>query len=352
MQWAIVRRMTLKELAEALGGALNGDGSTEIIRCASIENAGKGSLVYVDAPKFLKELKKSSASAAIVANGMESEIPTIAIKRPALAFAKAMEILHPGRQFETVIHPTASIAASAKIGGECGIGPHVTVGGESVVGGASRLDASVSVGNGCTIGNGCIFYPGVTIYDGCIIGDRVILHAGVVIGSDGFKYVDDEKGSKVKVPHIGIVRIGDDVEIQANSCVDRAMLDETIIGNNVKIDNLVQVGHNTTIGDNTVIAGACGISGSVRIGKNVVMGGQVGVADHVEIADNVIIAAKTGVLSSIKKPGVYAGYMVQPIGEWRKSHAAYIKGPHTVKRVNAIERSFRKAESTAKGEKK
>jgi len=148
------------------------------------------------------------------------------------------------------------------------------------VGDSTRLDASVSVGRDCRIGSGCILYPGVTVYDGCIVGDRVILHAGVVIGADGFRYVDDENGRKVKIPHIGIVRIGDDVEIQANCCVDRAMLDETVIGNGVKMDNLVHVGHNVVIGDNTLVAGQCGFSGSVRIGKNVVMGGHVVFADH------------------------------------------------------------------------
>jgi len=344
--------MTLGELAEALGGALKGDGATEIDRCSSLTGAGKGSLVYVDASKFLNEMESSSASAAIVAKGMETNLPCIAVERPALAFAKAIEILHPGRQVEPAVHPAASVDASAKIGKNCNIGPHVTVGQDSVVGDKTRLYPSVTIGSGCTVGRGCVFYPGVTVYDGCIIGDSVILHAGAVIGADGFRYVDDEKRRKVKVPHVGIVRIGDDVEIGANSCIDRAMLDETVIGNNVKIDNLVQVGHNTTIGDNTVIAGSCGISGSVRIGKNVVMGGQVGVADHVEIADGVIVAAKTGILSSIKKAGVYAGYMVQPAGEWRKSHAAYMKGAETVKRVNAIERSLRQTDGDTKGEKK
>ena len=348
----MIWRMTLMELAEAIGGTLSGDGSTVIERCASINNAKKGSLVYVDSPQYLEELKTSSASAAIMASGMESDIPSIVVERPALAFARAMEILHPRKWEKAGIHPTASVEATAKIGSGCSFGPHVAVGKESVIGDATQLFASVSIGSGCTIGSDCILYPGVILYDGCIIGDRVILHAGVVIGADGFRYVDDEKGSKVKLPHIGIVRIGDDVEIQANCCIDRAMLGETHIGSGVKMDNLVHVGHNVVIGENTVIAGQCGFSGSVRIGKNVVMGGHVVFADHVEVADGVILAGRTGVTNSIKKAGIYGGTPAMPIGEWRKAQVAYKRGGETLKRLHKLEKSVLHAHDKTKGENK
>ena len=344
--------MRLGELAEALGGVLKSDGETEIERCASIGNAGKGSLVYADTPKFLKELEKSGASGAIVANGMETNLPCIVVERPALAFAKAIEILHPQNKEKGAVHPSAAIDPGAKLGKQCTVSPHVTVGKGSVVGNYVKLGASVSVGRDCRIGKECVLHPSVTIYDGCVIGDRVILHAGVVIGADGFRYVDDENGGKVKLPHIGIVRIGDDVEIGANCCIDRAMLDETVIGSSVKMDNLVHVGHNVVIGDNTVIAGQCGFSGSVRIGKNVVMGGHVVFADHVEVADGVMLAGRTGVTNSIKKAGIYGGVPAMPIGDWRKSQAANKRGADTLKRLQKLERAVSRADDKTKGEKK
>jgi UDP-3-O-[3-hydroxymyristoyl] glucosamine N-acyltransferase len=341
--------MTLGELADALGGDLKGDSNVVILNCATVEKAGKGSLTYVENEKYLATLENSGA-AAIIKKGMQTTLPAIEVEKPLLAFAKALEILHPGKKEEGV-HQSAVIDPSATVGKDCCIGPHVTVGRDSVVGDGSQLMSSVSIGGDCRIGEGCILYPGVTVYDGSIIGDRVILHAGVVIGADGFRYVDDERGRKVKVPHIGIARIGDDVEIQANSCVDRAMLGETVIGNGVKIDNLVQVGHNAVIGDNTVIAGQSGFSGSVRIGKNVVMGGLVAVTDHVEIADGVMLAGRTGVTHSIKKAGIYGGFPAQPIGEWRKSQVAYKRGAETLKRLQKLEKTLRHAQDKTKGEK-
>lgn len=344
--------MTLGELAKALGGVLNGDGGTVIECCAVVEKAGEGSITYVVDDKRLKAVEKSSASAVITKKGIDSSLPAIKVENPMLAFAKAIEILHPVEKKKPSLHPTAVIDPAATVGDGCHAGPHVVVGEKSAVGAGTRLDASVSVGQNCRIGSGCILYPGVTVYDGCIIGDRVILHAGVVIGADGFRYVDDANGRKVKVPHIGIVRIGDDVEIGANCCVDRAMLDETVIGSGVKMDNLVHVGHNVVIGEDTVIAGQCGFSGSVRIGKNVVMGGHVVFADHVEVADGVILAGRTGVTNSIKKAGIYGGTPAQPIGEWRKSQVAYKKGDQTLKRLHKLEKTLRHAHGKTKGENK
>ena len=344
--------MTLGELAKALGGVLKGDGAAVVNRCATVEKAGEGSITYVVDEKYLEAAEKSGAAAVIIEKGIGTPLPAIEVENPMLAFAKAIEILHPVEKEKPSLHPTAVIETAAVLGDDCYAGPHVAVGKKSAVGVGTRLMASVSVGQNCRIGEDCVLHPGVTVYDGCIIGDRVILHAGVVIGADGFRYCDDKNGRKVKVPHIGIVRIGDDVEIGANSCVDRAMLDETVIGNSVKIDNLVHVGHNVVIGENTVIAGQCGFSGSVRIGKNVVMGGHVVFADHVEIADGVLLAGRTGVTNSIKKAGIYGGTPAMPIGEWRKSQVAYKKGAQTLKKLQKLEKIFRHAHDEAKGEKK
>ena len=344
--------MTLGELAKALGGVLKGDGAALVNSCATVEKAGEGSITYVVDEKYLEAAGQSGAAAVIIKKGISVPLPAIEVENPMLAFAKAIEILHPVEKEKPSLHPTAVIETSAVLGGGCHAGPHVVIGKKSTVGAGTRLMASVSVGQNCRIGEDCVLYPSVTIYDGCIIGDRVILHAGVVIGADGFRYVDDKNGRKVKVPHIGIVRIGDDVEIQANCCIDRAMLDETVIGNGVKMDNLVHVGHNVVIGENTVIAGQCGFSGSVRIGKNVVMGGNVLFADHVEIADGVLLAGRTAVTNSIKKAGIYGGMPAQPIGEWRKSQVAYKRGAQTLKRLQELEKTVRHTNDKTKGEKK
>lgn len=334
--------MILGEIAKALGVVPNGDAGVEVVRCASVENGGKGSITYVDNPKLLAVLETSGASAVIIGKGMKTDIPSLEVERPAVTFVTVMEMLHPEKKPEPGIDKTAIIDRSAKIGEGCRIGPYVSIGAGTVIGDRAVIDASVTLGEDCNVGEGCRLHPHVTLYDRTVIGDRVILHAGVVIGSDGFRYETIKGGKKKKVPHIGMVRIGDDVEIGANSCVDRAVLDETVIGNGVKIDNLVQIGHNTVIGDNTVIAGNCGISGSCRIGSRVVIGGQVGIADHIEIADDVIIAGKTGVSGSIKKPGIYGGHMAMPVKEWRKAQAAFQRGAHTLQRVNRLDREGEK----------
>lgn len=334
--------MTLKELAGKIGGLLRGNGGITINRCATLQNAGKGAITYVDSDAYLNQLNESSASAAIVGRGMKTATPSIEVENPALAFAKALDILHSHVKPQPGIHSTAIVDPSVDIGIECHVGPHAVIGKGCYIGNGVTIHACVVIGKNCRIGDGSTFYPGVVIYDDSIIGEKVVLHAGVVIGADGFRFVEHGKKRK-KMPHAGIVRIGDNVEIGANSCVDRAMLDETVIGNGVKIDNLVQIGHNTSIGENSVIAGLCGVSGSCRVGKNVVMGGQVGVGDHVEIADNVILAAKTGVSNSIKKAGVYGGIIAQPINEWRKSHAAYRRGPETLRRLNHLENKGEKS---------
>jgi len=333
--------MKLRELAAILGGTVIGDPETEVTRCASLENAGNGAITHIERAKYLPALEQCGASAVIVPPGLQSRLPSIVVDLPALAFAKTLDILHPPKIPAVGRHPSAAIHPSVKIGEACHIGAAATIGENSVIGGGCIIHPSVAIGEGVTIGGDCIMYPNVVIYPGTVIGGRAILHAGCVIGGDGFKYVPDASGGRVKVRHIGIVRIGNDVEIGANSCVDRAALDETVIGDGVKIDNLVQIGHNCVIGAGTVIAGSCGVSGSVRIGKNCILGGQVGVADHVTIADNVIIAAKSGVTGDLDKPGIYGGMPAHPVLQWRKEMAAFARGPETLKRLAKLEKDGR-----------
>lgn len=312
--------MRLKDVAALVGGVLAGDPEKEVNRCSSLANAGSDSIVFIENKKFIEQLGARRPAAAIVPTDMRLEgIGTIEVKNTHIAFAKMLDALHPAKQSSAGIHPTAAIHPDAKLGNGCHIGPHACIGANT------------------EIGDGGVIHPSVTIYPGTVIGRRAIIHAGVVIGADGFKYLVGEKGRRIKVNHIGRVRIGDDVEIGANSCIDRAMLDETVIGDGVKIDNLVQIGHNCVIGDHTVIAAGCGIAGSVIIGKYVTIGGLAGIADHVTIADNTFIAGKTGVTGDIG-PGIFGGAYAMPINEWRRAEVAYRRGAETLRRLLALEK--------------
>jgi UDP-3-O-[3-hydroxymyristoyl] glucosamine N-acyltransferase len=331
--------MKLKELADSLGLPFEGDPETEILSCSSLKTAAKGSLVYLENEKMLPAAQKSGASAVIALPKIQTNLPSIKADRPALAFAMAVAVLHPSAKPNGRRHPSSAVDANAKIGEWCDIGPCASVGAGTIIGKNVVIHAGVAVGENVTIGDDCLIHPNVVICSGTKIGDRSVIQAGCVIGGDGFRFVPDKTGRQVKFPHIGVVRIGNDVEIGANSCVDRAVLDETVIGDGVKMDNLVQIGHNCEIGENTVIAGCTGISGSVKVGKNVIIGGQVGIKDHVTIADGVMIAAKSGVISDLEKPGIYCGMPAVPFSDWKKQAAAISRGPETLKRVSKLEKS-------------
>lgn len=331
--------MKLKDLALLVGGEMEGNPETEITHCASPERAGEGAIFFISNARNAEKFKNVRASAVVVPPSTQTVIPRIEVKHPFVAFAKIIDALHPAEKPPAGVHASASVHPSAKVGPGCHVGAYAVIGAGAEIGAGCEVHSGVSIGAGVKVGEGTVIYPNATLYPGTVVGRRCILHAGVVIGADGFKFIADERGKQMKVRHIGGVRIGDDVELGANTCVDRAMLDDTVIGNGVKMDNLVQVGHNSSIGDNTVIVGFCAISGSVRIGKNVIIGGQVGIADHVEIADGTILAAKTGVPGpgSIG-PGIFGGPIAMPINEWRRAQVAYTRGAETLKRLAALEK--------------
>ncbi len=330
--------MQLKEIAALVGGVLAGDPEKEVTRCSSLANAGADAIVFIEDRKFIEQLGSRHPACAIVRTGVRLEgINTIEVKNTHIAFAALLDTLHPEKRPPAGIHHSATVHPDAKLGNGCHIGPYACIGGGSRLGDNVIVHQSASIGQNTEIGDGGVIHPNVTIYPNTIIGKRAIIHGGAVIGADGFKYLVGEKGRRIKVNHIGRVRIGDDVEIGANACIDRAMLDETVIGDGVKIDNLVQIGHNCVIGGQTVIAAGCGIAGSVTIGKNVTIGGLVGVADHITIADNTFIAGKTGVTGDIG-PGIYGGGYAMPINEWRRAEVAYRRGPETLRRLSALEK--------------
>ncbi|HTP12519.1 MAG TPA: UDP-3-O-(3-hydroxymyristoyl)glucosamine N-acyltransferase [Bacteroidota bacterium] len=303
--------MTVQEIAAWLHGDVIGNGAVPIERVAKIEEADKQSLSFLANPKYERYLETTRAGAVLVSKQYDKtklprrpDIVFIAVDDPYVAFVEAHKRLTPSLDpFTSGIHPTAVIAKTAQLGEGVSVGAHAVVGDGVIIGNNTKISHGCVIGTEARLGASCLLYPNVTVYHQCRIGDRVTLHAGTVIGADGFGFAPKEDGPFEKIPQLGIVVIKDDVEIGANATIDRATLGETVIERGVKIDNLVQVAHNCVIGENTVIAAQSGVSGSVRIGRNCMIGGQVGIAGHLEIADHVTILAQSGISKSIEEPG-------------------------------------------------
>lgn len=316
--------MTAREIAEFLNADLAGDGDVEISSVAAIKDAGIGDLAFLER---VDGDVVTHASALIVPMDQSADLAPAVIKvpDPKLAFARIAEKLHPRNIYGSGKHPTAVIAVTAEIADDVFIGPFVTIGTHTKIGSGTQIIAGSRVGDNVSIGQNCIIHPNVTIGDNCTIGDWVILHAGVVIGADGFGYVRDNDGY-VKFPQIGTVIIGSDVEIGANTCIDRGALGETCIGQGTKIDNLVQIAHNVQIGNRVVIAAQTGISGSTTIEDDCVIGGQVGMGDHARVLKGAVIGSQAGVLpGKIVREGVWWGTPVQPLDEYKRQNA-HVKG--------------------------
>ena len=314
-------RLTVKELAERLGCAYEGDGGTVIARVAALDKAvtGRGDLVFMAGPKFRPLLEATAAAAAILAPGEAFErLPVLRAANPQLAFVRATEIFHPAVRPSPGVHPTASIAPTARLGRNVSVGAGSVVGEGADIGDGTVVHPLVSIYPRAKIGADCILHSHVSLREGVKLGDRVILHNGVVIGGDGYGYIKGDDGRYVKIPQIGTVVIEDDVEIGANSAVDRAALGETVIRRGTKIDNLVTVAHNVEIGENVLLVAQAGVAGSSKVGRNSILSGQVGVPDHIEIGENVIIAAKTGVTNNIPSGSFVSGSPHLDVRIWRK----------------------------------
>jgi UDP-3-O-[3-hydroxymyristoyl] glucosamine N-acyltransferase len=321
-------RRSLREVSEAISAQLVGDGNIHVSGVASLDAAGEEDLVFVDDAKRLESAWRSRARAMIVGKFTEVRSPAKALlisEQPKLAFARAAEFLRSRDAHQGSVHPTAVVSASARMAAGVVIEERVVVAEHAEIGESTRISAGCVIGRGVKIGGACEIYPNVTIYAGTTTGNRVIVHAGAVLGSDGFGYVRDGKtGRYEKFPQVGRLVIEDDVEIGANATIDRGALDETRIRRGVKIDNLVHVGHNCTIGEDVVIAAQTGISGSVVIENGVVCGGQVGIADHVRICEGVIVGAQGGIPSNkiLRGKGVvFWGTPARPIREYLKQLA-------------------------------
>ncbi|MCX8118813.1 MAG: UDP-3-O-(3-hydroxymyristoyl)glucosamine N-acyltransferase [Desulfobacterota bacterium] len=342
----------LKELAEWVGGELAGDGEIEITGAASIDEAQGGQITFVAHPKYLKKLETTQASAVVVSKGVSfAGKPLILTSNPQLAFAKILALLVSKPYEAGGIDPRAHIAPSTQLGKDLTLFPWVYVGERCKIEDRVTLYPGVFVGDDSVIGEDSILYPNVTVYPGSVIGKRVILHSGVVIGADGFGYVK-EGNRNVKIPQIGRVIIEDDVEIGANSTVDRATLGQTVIRRGVKIDNLVTVAHNVEIGEDSILVAQVGIAGSTKIGKNVILAGQVGVVDHLEIGDNVRVGAQSGVAQNLPPDQAFTGSPAQPHREWLRTMATLVKLPEMKKSLAEIEGRLKRIEAELSSQKK
>jgi len=312
--------MKIREIAEFLDAELVGDASVEIIGVASVASASTGEIAFLE--KNIGQVA-SRADCLIVPADFDGEtpIPLIKTANPKLAFARVAAILHPQKRKQSGIDASAVIAETAAIGSGVFVDAFVSVGNDSAIGSGTYLLAGTKIGDGVMIGKNCFLHPNVVIQDGCLIGNDVILHSGAVVGADGFGYVRDAQ-KYVKFPQIGVVVIEDDVEIGANSCIDRGSLGETRIGKGTKIDNLVQIAHNVQIGERVIIAAQTGISGSTVVEDDCVIGGQVGMGDHALVKSGAIIGSQAGVLpGKIVRPGVWWGTPVQPLSEYKRQNA-------------------------------
>jgi UDP-3-O-[3-hydroxymyristoyl] glucosamine N-acyltransferase len=341
---------TVSELSERVGGQVVGNGKTPIERVASLETAGERALAYVEDEKLFPAAAASHASCLLVPRGANIDVPCcIEVSKPKLAFALIAEVLHPPKHRSPEIHSSAVIAADAKIGRDVFIGAFVCVGEGSVVGDRTQIRAGAKIGDGVTVGSECVIHPNVFLEDGVTLGNRVILQAGVVIGTDGFGYVRGDMGYH-KFPQIGTVVIEDEVEMGANTTVDRGALGQTRVGKGTKLDNMVHVGHNCDIGERVVIAAQTGISGSVTIEDDCVIGGQVGFGDHIHVQSGAVIGSKAGVLpGKIVRPGVWWGIPIQPLDEYKRLNAHLSRVPHMRdelkelrERVKQLEQELRK----------
>jgi UDP-3-O-[3-hydroxymyristoyl] glucosamine N-acyltransferase len=324
----LVRARSAKEIADFVQARLLGDETVQLTGISSVQSAGPGDLVFVDDEKNFRAALESQASAVIVgefAAGKTISKPLLLSLQPRRAFVRAAQLLFPRPERKPGVHPSAIAHASAQLAKNVTVEERVVIGEDAHIGESTRIGAGSVIGARVSIGCNCDLYPNVTIYPGVRLGDRVIVHAGAVLGSDGFGYVRDQAtGRYEKFPQIGRLEIEDDVEIGANTTIDRGALDVTRIGRGAKIDNLVHIGHNCQIGEDVVIAAQTGLSGSITIEKNVVLGGQVGIGEHARIEEGVMLGGQGGVLPNkvLRGKGIaFWGTPAKPVREYLKGLA-------------------------------
>ena len=333
--------MKLREVASVIDGEITGDPDIEILGVAGVHDVREGEITFLADRRLVKECARSKAACVVVKNVIpEIDKPQVVVGNPHYAFAQLLGLFSAKPERPSGVSDSARVSPHAVIGRDVTIYPFSYISDGAAIGDETVIYPGVFVGNEAVLGAGCIIYPNVTIRERVTIGRRVIIHPGAVIGSDGFGYVT-EGGRHHKIPQIGSVTVGDDVEIGANVTIDRATTGSTVIGKGTKIDNLVQIGHNVSIGEHAILAGQAGVGGSTVIGNYVVLGGQVGVADHARIEDGSMLAARSGVFGHLPK-GVYSGSPTLPHKEWLKATALFARLPDLQRKVKELEEKLKR----------
>ena len=335
--------MTLGELADRLEAVLvPGDGSAATVAersvtgVAGIEAAGPSHVSFVANPKYAALARSTAAGALIVEPEFpEVRVPTLRLRNPKLAFSQAVALFHPSSAYRPGIHPTAVIADTATVGARAHIGPYVVIGERSRIGEDAVLLAHAVLYDEVHAGDRLFAHAHAIVREGCRLGDDVTLGNGAVIGSDGFGFAREDSGRWVKTTHPGPAVLDDEVEVQANSCIDRSIVGETRIGRGVKIDNLVQVGHASTVGENTLLCAQVGLAGSTRVGRGVILAGQVGVAGHLTVGDGAVATAQTGIPSDVAPGAVVSGYPAMDNRAWLRMVASLQRVPDLLRRLRS-----------------
>lgn len=339
---------TLAQVARLVEGQVVGAAETALSGVASIEEAEAGDLVFAESARFLAAALRSRAAAVLTASELAAEVspaekPLVLVGNPRLAFVRVLEAFAPRAAAPVGIHPTAQIGPGCHLGEEVSIGPNAVLGAGVTLGDRVVLGAGVSIGDGCAIGDDTILYPNVVLYRRVTVGKRCILHAGCILGADGFGYIPVGPSLR-KVPQLGVVEIGDDVEIGANTCVDRAKTGATVIGSGTKLDNLVHIAHNVRVGQSCLIIAQVGIAGSTTLGNGVVLAGQAGVKDHVTIGDMARVGGQGGVVGNVAPGVTVSGYPARPHAEKMREYAAAAALPEYLKRIRALEKRLAELE--------
>lgn len=335
---------TARQIAEHTGGTVEGNPEASVRTFAKIEEGVEGALSFYYDPKFEPYVYQTLSSVVLVPKAFQPAQPVkatlVRVDDPRMAIGKLLSLYESMKPKRTGVDPLAYVAPSAQIGKDVYIGPFAVVEDNAIVGNGTALHPHAVVSAGASVGSDCILYAGATVYHDCRVGDRCILHAGAVVGADGFGFAPSAEGYE-KIPQIGIAVLEDDVELGANSCVDRATMGATIIRRGVKIDNLVQIGHNVEVGSHTVLCAQVGIAGSTKIGEWCTLTGQVGVAGHLTVADRTILGAQSGVPGNIRKPGqTLMGYPAIEAKQWARCAATYKSLPDMATQVRELQKEI------------
>lgn len=336
-------KKTVQELAVLLGGTVIGKGDAVIEDVKGLAEAGQQDITFAVDP-YTEYLPQVHAGAVIV----EKEVPAgdntlVIVENPRLAFSQLLVLFHPRQSITPGIHPTAIVDNSAAVGEDVAIMPYAVIGKNVEIGKGSTIYPYVFLGDNVKIGEGSVIYPGAVIHENCVLGKRAVIRAHAVIGGEGFGFAT-EKGKHTRIPQIGNVTIGDDVEIGACTCLDNATLGSTKVGRGTKIDNLVHLGHNVEIGEDCFLIAQTGIAGSTKAGNHVIFAGQTGCTGHISIGDNAVFAGKTGITGNIKGNQVYAGFPARPHMEWSRTQVYLKHLPEMAKTVKALQKKIAELE--------